>query len=61
MFEIKWEKRVLLPITWNHRKWHVHRNPGKRKAAAQINQRDAHRREVAALGVAIGLYPKTGE
>jgi len=30
MFEIKWGKRVLLTIIWNHKKWHAHLNPVKK-------------------------------
>jgi len=68
MFEIKWGKRcffwelkwltkrdyVLLTIIWNHRKWHVHRNPKKRtmeiigKGAAEILDK-------------VGTYPTAGE
>ena len=54
MFEIKWGKRVLLTIIWNHRKWHVHRNPRKKtmeiigKGAAEILDK-------------VGTYPMAGE
>ena len=30
MFEIKWGKRVLLTIIWDHKKWHAHLNPVKK-------------------------------
>ena len=52
MFEIKWGKRcffwelkwltkrdlVLLTIIWNHKKWHVHRNPVKKAKVQDIYQ-----------------------
>ena len=54
MFEIKWGKRVLLTIIWNHRKWHAHLNPvKKRKALAGV---------AGVFGTAFGgSYPKKGE
>jgi len=36
MFEIKWGKRVLLTIIWNHKKWHAHLNPAKKPKVQDI-------------------------
>ena len=36
MFEIKWGKRVLLTIIWNHKKWHVHLNPVKKPKVQDV-------------------------
>ena len=49
MFEIKWGKRVLLTIIWNHRKWHIHRNPVKKPKLPVPYPGEE------------GIYPKTGE
>jgi len=55
MFEIKWGKRVLLTIIWNHRKWHVHRNPVKRKAPEEDDPYGFGAK------VGNGIYPMAGE